>query len=217
MDRRSGCDTRAGSPSRRSRSRRAGALGALSGGPAAVAVTMTEMALSDQSYTAEDYEAKGSRSLVAGTIAGAAGAEGACPGGRRGRCARGFGGTDRRHSDRSRHRDRGILPRQLPIRRRRGTGRTKLESSERRVPPESRGLRAGVLRFLRTALGQSIRNWVAQSARDAGRLVCSDAHRRFELHNGHAPIPCDERAGDAQIPLAYRFRRVRRSPVLPQR
>ncbi len=52
------------------------ARGALSGGPAAVVATFTQMALSDQSYSAEDYEAKGARSLMAGTFAGVAAAEG---------------------------------------------------------------------------------------------------------------------------------------------
>jgi hypothetical protein len=48
--------------------------GGVAGGPAAVVFTLGQMALSDKEYTAVDYEAKGARSFVSGTVGGASGA-----------------------------------------------------------------------------------------------------------------------------------------------
>jgi hypothetical protein len=45
--------------------------GGLGGGPAAAFFTLGQMALSDKDYTAEDYEAKGTRAFVAGSVGGA--------------------------------------------------------------------------------------------------------------------------------------------------
>jgi hypothetical protein len=45
--------------------------GGLGGGPAAAVFTLGQMALSDQQYDAIDYEAKGTRALVSGTLGGA--------------------------------------------------------------------------------------------------------------------------------------------------
>jgi hypothetical protein len=50
------------------------ARGAL-GGPVSAAITVLQMALDDQSHSAEDYEAKAARSLFAGTLAGIAATE----------------------------------------------------------------------------------------------------------------------------------------------
>jgi hypothetical protein len=44
--------------------------GAVGGGLAAPVVTLGQMALSDQQYTAEDYEAKGARTLASGAFGG---------------------------------------------------------------------------------------------------------------------------------------------------
>jgi hypothetical protein len=45
--------------------------GGVGGGPAAAAFTLGQMALSDQQYTTEDYEAKGTRAFVSGALSGA--------------------------------------------------------------------------------------------------------------------------------------------------
>jgi hypothetical protein len=45
--------------------------GGIGGGPAAGLFTLAQMGLSDQHYTAEDYEAKGTRSFAAGAFSGA--------------------------------------------------------------------------------------------------------------------------------------------------
>jgi hypothetical protein len=45
--------------------------GGVGGGPAAAIFTVGQMALSDQQYTAEDYEAKGTRAAVSGALSGA--------------------------------------------------------------------------------------------------------------------------------------------------
>ena len=50
--------------------------GGVAGGPAAALVTLGSMALDDNDYTAEDYEAKGLRSAAAGTFSGALAAGG---------------------------------------------------------------------------------------------------------------------------------------------
>jgi hypothetical protein len=45
--------------------------GGIGGGPAAVIFKVGEMAVSDQKYTAEDYEAQGTRAFVSGALSGA--------------------------------------------------------------------------------------------------------------------------------------------------